>query len=298
MPQPAFQKENSRRIYDRIAEAYEVRLAPYSSRYAADLIDLMFPQHGEAALDIAGGTGAAGLKLAARVGKKGSVTIVDTAAGMLDIATRKAADSNLSNVRTLVMDAENLDFPDSSFDLVTCCMGVMYFRDVAKTLGEARRVLKPQGRIGFTVWSVPARFPLYAKPMTLVIRHMAPFPVRLLARTPILGTRICNALMVSSVPPETSAARFGKKGSLEQLLAAEGFVRIRRELRAYPLEFSSFDDYWNTLSLATPMRDAIEKHPIQFAKIRLELRRNFSPSRNGGLLLFNESGLVLAAKSY
>jgi len=297
MTQSTISRAASQSVYDRIAEAYQARLAPYTSRYAADLIDFMFPQRGDSALDIAGGTGAAGLNLAGRVGTEGSVTIVDTSAGMLALAARKAADASLSNVQTIVMNAEDLAFPDSIFDLVTCCMGVMSFHDVPRALREAKRVLKRGGRIGFTVWSVPARLPLYEQPMTLIMRRMAPLPVRLLALIPLAGAKLCSAMMATGRTPETSPARFGRAGSLERLLAAEGFVRIRRELRAFPLEFKDFDEYWETLSLATPMRDAIEKHPSELEKIRLELRRRIMPSPKGRVLLFNEAGLVLAAKA-
>jgi ubiquinone/menaquinone biosynthesis C-methylase UbiE len=54
-------KRHEREAYDAVAEVYNKSLAEYSARFARDLIDLMFPQSGEAALDIAGGTGAAGL---------------------------------------------------------------------------------------------------------------------------------------------------------------------------------------------------------------------------------------------
>ena len=83
-------KRNERAGYEAVAEAFDNRLAQYTGRFAADLIDLMSPQEGEVALDIAGGTGAAGLKLAERLGPKGSMVITDLTPAMLDHAQKHA----------------------------------------------------------------------------------------------------------------------------------------------------------------------------------------------------------------
>ena len=69
MPKAEEIKRHEMQVYDAVAEAFGSTWARYTSRFAADMIDLMFPQKGEAALDIAGGTGAAGLRLAERIGK-------------------------------------------------------------------------------------------------------------------------------------------------------------------------------------------------------------------------------------
>jgi SAM-dependent methyltransferase len=42
-------------------------------------------------------------------------------------------------------DAQNLSFPDASFDLVLCQFGVMFFPDKIRANQEARRVLRPGG---------------------------------------------------------------------------------------------------------------------------------------------------------
>src|SRR5688572_30879144 len=83
-------KRHEREAYDAVAEVFNLSMAQYSARFSRDLIDLMFPQNGEAALDIAGGTGATGLKLAERVGKDGNVTIADISPGMLEQAQKNA----------------------------------------------------------------------------------------------------------------------------------------------------------------------------------------------------------------
>lgn len=50
------------------------------------------------------------------------------------------------------MDAETLDLPDASFDVVLCALGLMYMPDPKQALREMRRVLRPAGRISLAVW--------------------------------------------------------------------------------------------------------------------------------------------------
>ncbi len=45
-----------------------------------------------------------------------------------------------------VMDAENLDFPPNTFDII-CCSGVLHHLDIDKAMSCWTRVLKPHGRI-------------------------------------------------------------------------------------------------------------------------------------------------------
>jgi ubiquinone/menaquinone biosynthesis C-methylase UbiE len=50
------------------------------------------------------------------------------------------------------MDAETLDLPDASYDVVLCALGLMYMPDPEQALREMRRVLRPGGRISLAVW--------------------------------------------------------------------------------------------------------------------------------------------------
>jgi ubiquinone/menaquinone biosynthesis C-methylase UbiE len=289
-------KARMKQGYDQIASHYDSRMADYSARFCADLIDLMFPQLGESALDLAGGSGAAAMRLAERVGPRGSVTLIDLSPSMLEIAARKAADRKLTTIRTCVMDAENLEFPDRSFDLLTCAQAAMAFPRIQKAVSEAIRVLKPGGRIGFTAWSVPERIPFISFPTEAVLRRIAPQPVRALLHAPMIGRPLAHLIMAMRGPLGYSPLRFSAPGTLERHLSDAGFQSVRRELRAYPIEFKTFGDYWETLTRGTTMQ-SMDIPGRVLDEVRSELSGKLANQRDGGVLLFNEVALILARKA-
>ncbi len=297
MPKAEEIKRHEREVYDSVAEVFGIVWARYTARFAADLIDLMFPQKGEVAQDIAGGTGAAGLRLAERIGKDGSVFITDISPGMLRQAEKDAEARGLTSVTTRAMDAEKLEFPDRSFDLITCSFGIMFVPDVRCALAEAHRVLKPGGRIGFTVWSDPSRAPFITCPATAVITRIAPAPVRFLLKAPLIGKLVLKKILITRGAAGPSGFRFSKPGSLEKHLQRAGFHSIRRELRAYPMEFATFEDYWDAVLRGSPAGQMLNQVPAAvLEEVKAEVRSRLANPNTGALYVHNEAALVLAKK--
>lgn len=111
------------------------------------LLDLVEPRPDWKMLDVATGAGHTALAFAPRVA---SVVATDLTAEMLAKTAGLASDRQLKNVETRMADAEDLPFPDESFDLVTCRIALHHFPNPGQALSETARVLKPGGVFGFT----------------------------------------------------------------------------------------------------------------------------------------------------
>jgi arsenite methyltransferase len=104
--------------------------------------ELLALQPGERVLDIGSGPGFLAEEMAAEVGPEGGVHGVDPSESMLAIARRRA-----SPVQYAVGDAVALPYEDATFDAVIATQVYEYVPDMPAALAEARRVLKPGGRL-------------------------------------------------------------------------------------------------------------------------------------------------------
>lgn len=135
--------------------------------FATRLLELLRPPPGSTLLDVGAGSGAVALRAAAWVGSQGRVIGCDVAAAMVSLAAQAAAELGATNVTFCCMDAEQLDFPNSSFDTVTCAFSLFQFPDMSRALAEMRRVLRPGGRLGLSNWG-----PGYFSPIASLQRDL------------------------------------------------------------------------------------------------------------------------------
>lgn len=106
------------------------------------------PVHeGDAILDIGCGGGVDTLIAATMVGPTGEVVGIDVSPEMIDRAKRNLSETNLENVTFQVAGAEDLPFPERSFDVVISNGAFNLVPNKSKALAEAFRVLKPGGRL-------------------------------------------------------------------------------------------------------------------------------------------------------
>jgi len=126
------------------AQAYADGFAKATGIVAAGLADKVKATKGSKVLDLCCGHGVVAAELFAR---GASVTGLDFSEAMIKLAKVQVPD-----VEFVQGDALNMEFPDQSFDAVTIGFGVPHFPDHARGLAEAARVLKPGGRIAFSIW--------------------------------------------------------------------------------------------------------------------------------------------------
>lgn len=114
-------------------------------------------------LDVGCGTGIVARAAARRLGGTGSVTGIDINDGMLAVAGRSPESVTWQHAA-----AEQLPFPDRSFDRVVSQFALMFFADRQAALREMARVTRPGGTITIATWASVDRSPGYAAMIDLL----------------------------------------------------------------------------------------------------------------------------------
>ena len=108
------------------------------------LVALANPRPGERALDLCCGTGDIALALARR---GADVVGLDFSEPMLAVARKKTPNSKLRTPNFVQGDAQQIPFPDHSFEIVTVGYGLRNLASLDTGLREMERVAKPGGRL-------------------------------------------------------------------------------------------------------------------------------------------------------
>lgn len=104
---------------------------------------------GQRVLDVAAGNGNATLAAARRWC---DVVSTDYVGALLERGRARASAEGMA-IQFEEADAENLPYPDASFDIVLSTFGVMFTPDQERAAGELARVCKPGGKIGLANWT-------------------------------------------------------------------------------------------------------------------------------------------------
>ena len=160
--------ERVRGVFDSVASRYDLMndLMSFGAhrlwkRFALAQTGL---RPGMQALDLAGGTGDLALALYGQVGESGRVVLSDINAAMLEQGRARMIDAGVLGVEFVQADAEDLPFPDRSFDAVTIAFGLRNVTDKDAALRNMYRVLKPGGRalvLEFSTPVAPGLAPIY-----------------------------------------------------------------------------------------------------------------------------------------
>jgi len=117
---------------------------------------------GQRVLDIAGGTGDLAFALSKKVGLTGEVWLSDINSSMLTVGRDRLIDQG-SLLPCVQLDAENIPFPGSYFDLVTVSFGLRNMTHKEIALKEMCRVTRPGGKTMILEFSKPVQIlqPIY-----------------------------------------------------------------------------------------------------------------------------------------
>jgi SAM-dependent methyltransferase len=214
---PVKYKETTREQWQTAAQAWN-DWSPLLRTWLGPATDIMLDMAkvgpGHRVLDVAAGAGDQTLQAAKRVGPPGYVLATDISANILDFAARNARRAGHSNIETKVLDGENLDVAEGSFDAVISRVGLIYFPDQQKALAGMMRALKPGGRIAAIVYGTADKNQFFSIPVS-VIRRRANLPAPL--------------------PGQPGPFSLGGAGVLEEAFRKAGFRDVRSQAVPAPV---------------------------------------------------------------
>jgi SAM-dependent methyltransferase len=239
---------------------------------AQDLVRRLAIPAGQHVLDVATGTGNVALPLA----RSGCiVTGVDIAPNLLEQARARAAADGLT-IQFDEGDAEEMPYPDASFDAVTTMFGAMFAPQPERVAAELARVLKPGGLLAMANWN-PESFT--GRMFRTGAKHAPPPP---------------------GVPPPV---QWGDPDKARERLAA-GFNDIQTEL--VPLNFemdtnaagavNTFRTYFGPTKMAFARLDDAGKAALEADLVELWSSANTADDPEHATLVPNTYLLVTARK--
>jgi ubiquinone/menaquinone biosynthesis C-methylase UbiE len=176
---------------------------------------------GNVVLDIATGPGEPALTLAGFVGREGKVFGIDVVPEMVAAARREADRFGIGNAQFDAAPADDLPFPNNTFDAVVSRFGVMFFPDPLNAVREVFRVLKPGRKMALAVWSFADSNPF----------HYA-------------VARVLNQF-ADSPPSARDTFRFASLGKLKDVLEEAGAMAPSERLLHFAIEAPvPVEDFW------------------------------------------------------
>jgi ubiquinone/menaquinone biosynthesis C-methylase UbiE len=182
--------------WQEIASRYHGGFAGVTTQSLTALLDAAGVAKGTRLLDVACGPGYAAAAAAAR----GAIaTGADFSSEMIEEARTR----HPGGIDFHEDDAEQLSIPDSSFDAVVLNFGILHLARPEKALSEAYRVLRPAGRVAFTVWDTPDKAIGFGIVLSAIQKH---------------------GNLNAPIPAGPPFFRFSEPEEAKRVLAAAGFV--------------------------------------------------------------------------
>jgi SAM-dependent methyltransferase len=146
--QPDAFRDFERSGWNAASEGYEAVFGPLTVQSVDVTLDAAGVIGGCDVLDVCTGHGVLALAATERGAK---VCAIDFSEAMVAAARR-----NAPSVDCRQGDAQDLPYPDNTFDAVVCGYGILHVPEPDRALAEMRRVLRPGGRVAISVWERPS----------------------------------------------------------------------------------------------------------------------------------------------
>src|SRR5215218_7482946 len=273
-------RQRSRAEWDAVATGwYSQREELWkSSRPVSEwMVRKLDPQPGDTVLELAAGLGDTGLMAARLVGESGRVIITDFSPQMVAAAHRRAEEMEVENAEFRSLDAERMSLEANSVDGVLCRWAYMLMIDPARAFAETRRVLRPGGRLAFSVWAARERNPALS----------------------LAGTVLVELGHIPSPDPEAPGAFvMADPGRIRALVVGAGFAEPAIEEVPFRRQFVNKDAYWRflieTSATTSPVLRALPPEAQDTVRDRLHEAARLFHSGEG----YDFPGVCLNAVTY
>lgn len=258
-------------ISSNAAEVYDTFFVPaIFAEWAPRMTDAAGLKPGQKVLDVACGTGLFAREALLRVGSSGTVSGLDCNPDMLAVARRHQPSIDWQQGQ-----AEELPYPDHSFDAVACQFGLMFFANRQAALQEMWRVLRPGGRMTIAVWDSLAHTPGYAAVVALLQR--------------LFGRQIADELRAPFVLGETE--------QLQDLFSAADIKEIQLKTITGRARFPSIQDWVRTDIKGWTLADKIDE--AQYARLSREAESELASFvQPDGQVRFDSPAHIITAHKY
>jgi SAM-dependent methyltransferase len=202
------------------ADAYGRFMGRYSEPLAVEFVELAGARPGQRALDVGCGPGALTAQLVQRLGAD-AVAAVDPSEPFV-----AASRARFPQVDVQQASAEQLPFPDDSFDLVLAQLVVLFMSDPVAGLAEMARVARPGGVVAACVWDHGNASG--HGPLSLFWRAVGEFDPQ---------------------APDESGLAGVQEGQLVELFTRAGLHRLEPSKLAVRSTYADFAEWWEPYTL-------------------------------------------------
>ena len=235
------------------AEIYEAFFVPaLFGQWPEHVLDTAGISPGDDVLDVGCGTGILSRAAARSLDGRGSVTGIDINEGMLTIAQRTT-----EPVTWRQAPAEQLPFPNHSFDRVVSQFALMFFADQATSLTEMARVTRPGGTITIATWASIDQSPGYAAMVELLQRLFGDEAATALMAPFTLGTENMLSDLIAETFPDLTVTLHQGQARFDSLEAW-----VHTDVRGWTLAEMITDDQYAQLltSARTELADFVDEN--------------------------------------
>ncbi|MFY9769752.1 MAG: class I SAM-dependent methyltransferase [Xanthobacteraceae bacterium] len=236
-------------------KAYERLMGRWSKLAGEKFLDWLDAPKNQKWLDVGCGNGAFTEVLIARCAPA-AVIGVDPSEGQLAYARGR---TGTKRAEFRVADAQALPFPDKSFDATTMALVIVFIPDPAKAAREMARVVRPGGIVATYMWEFPDGFPL--APLAAAMKN--------------LGLTL----------PERPNVEASARDAMRAIWKAAGLNAIESEVIRIRVNFTSFDDFWdsNTVPVGPSGKALSELTPSAREQLKTRLRERLPIAADGSI---------------